>query len=270
MSFVKACLITTLFCISLSASGIPIEDMTKEMLGIEYCGGFSGQTITKAKVPSRFQTHYFMLHYAPIQYLLISGGVGGSTFETDVFDSASFKGNAGLSLTGALEVFSPKLFNRAALTGGISVSLINSKKQNYDYVTMLFTPNIGILLYICNIFDFTFGAKGQILSGTMKNSKVNSSFSNNNYARGFLSATLHSLHGRSYATMTFDISPKSSTDWSFGPNEASVGLQVGYFFRLKSKNVCDTLPNINSIYFRDFDKMKQMQEKMADDMKECE
>jgi len=264
MSVIKTWLIVTLAITLPAASGVPVENMSSDMLDIEYSGNFSGQTIKKSEVSSRFQTHYFMLRYAPVPSLLISGGIGSSVFETDA--PFKFKGDPGFSPTAAVHLFSPKLFTYASLTSGISASLINSKNVNDKYITLFFAPEAGILLYIGTIFDLTVGAKGHILSGTTNSS----SFSNNNYVRGFLSMTLHSLQGRSYATMTVDLSPQSSKDWSFGPNEASIGFQIGYFLKPLSKKESGTSSQDTSGYFHDFNKMKQLQEKMADDLKERE
>jgi hypothetical protein len=251
-------------------NSVPVEDMTRSTFGIEYSGTVSGQTITKARVASRFQTHYFMMHYSPVSFLLISAGIGGSAFSTDVYNLSTFNGKAGFSPTAGLHLVSPELISHIAFTGGSSVSLINSKNNGFSYTTVFVTPDAGILIYAGPVLDFSIGVKGQILTGTMKGPSASSSFSNNNYVRGFLSATLHSRNTGSYATFSFDISPKSSTDWSYTPNEASIGVQVGYLIKQHFRSNHTDKRQISNTTTKDVDTMKQLQDKMSDDIKEHE
>jgi hypothetical protein len=268
MSCVKSIIITICSGILFLGNSVPVEDMTRSTFGIEYSGLLSGQTITKAEVASRFQTHYFMIHYSPISFLLLSAGIGGSSFETDVYNLSSFNGKAGFSPTAGLHLVSPELISHIAITGGSSVSLINSKNERFSYSTVFISPDAGILFYAGPILDFSIGVKGQILTGTMKGPSASSSFSNNNYVRGFLSATLHSSSSGSYATFTFDISPKSSTDWSYTPNEASFGVQVGYLIKQQFRNAGPKNAHKSNKTSKDIDNMKRLQDKMSDDIKE--
>lgn len=266
MPCLKSIIITLCSSMLFLGNSVPIEDMTRSTFGIEYSGLVSGQTITKAEVSSRFQTHYFMMHYSPVSFLLISAGIGGSSFSTDIYNLSSFKGKTGFSPAAGLHLVSPELIRHIAITGGSSVSLINSDNKNFSYTTVFVTPDAGILFYAAPILDFSIGVKGQILTGTMKGPGSSSSFSNNNYVRGFLSATLHSANSGSYATFTFDISPKSSTDWSYTPNEASFGVQVGYLL----KNIFRSIRHNSNKNAKDIETMKQLQDKMSDDIKERE
>lgn len=270
MSRVKLMFITICSGMLFFGNSVPVEDMTRSTIGIEYSGLVSGQTITKAEVASRVQTHYFMMHYSPVSFLLISAGIGGSSFATDIFNLSSFKGKTGFSPTAGLHLVSPELLHNIAVTGGSSVSLINSKNNRFSYTTVFVTPDAGVLFYIGPVFDVSIGVKGQILTGTMKGPSSSSSFSNNNYVRGFLSATLHSSNSGSYATFTFDISPKSSTDWSYTPNEASFGVQVGYLIQQHIRNGNVKNSRKSNSTSKDLDTMKRLQEKMSDDIRERE
>lgn len=252
----------------LGASGVPIGDMSSDMLGIEYAGIFSGQTITKAEVPSRFQAHYFMLRYAPVPYVLISGGIGGANMETDVYDSTKFKGTMGFSPTGELTLFTPEFARLLKVNAGCGIRLITSSDEEYRYTTTVINPYAGLLFAVSRIGDIGIGAKGNIMSGTMKLKNVESSFSNNNYVHGYVTGTLHSLYGRSYASITFDISPASSKDWSFGPNEAAISLQVGYFLKTMREPEVTAEGGVGQGGSRDLDTMRVQQDKMADKMKE--
>lgn len=269
MSFIRQFLLLALTGIIFSATSVPIEDMSINTLGIEYSGGISGQTITKKEVPSRFQAHYLMLHYSPLPFLLVSGGIGGSIFETDTWNSRRFNGDVGFSATGAFELVSPNVFKHVAFNGGLSFSFLNSENSGYKYMTLFYAPSAGALFYIGNILDVNIGAKGHILSGTMKSPSSESSFSNNTNIRGFISLTLHSFANHSYAKFTFDISPESGKDWSYGPNEASFGLQIGYLLRHVNRNHCDSIQKDTGRNLRDIDKMKNAQDKMSEELKEC-
>ncbi len=262
-------LFTLLFASVLFASGVPIEDMSRSTLGIEYKGMVAGQTITEAAVPSLFKAHYAMLRYAPLPYLLVSLGIGGTKFSTDEYDSTRFKGHAGFSAACGVHGYSPSIVNLLMITAGAEAYLLNSRQDGYQYTAGLMNPIVGVRFLIGGIFDIEAGAKGHILYGQMEGPQTKSTtvFSNNNNLRGYLAATLHSNNGGAYTTFTFDASPKANSDQFNGLNEASFSVQIGLLLSQERFNSKSDDKKKKGDSFRGYDKMKEKQDKMADEMR---
>lgn len=254
---------------TLFASGIPIEDMSRSTLGIEYKGMVAGQTITRATVHSFFKPHYLMVRYAPLPYLLISAGAGATKFSTAEYDSTRFDGTRGVSAAIGVHGFSPRLIDFLMITAGTHAYLLNSKQDDYHYTAAVADPIAGIRFLIGDMLDIEAGAKGHILYGRMNGpaSKSPLNFSNNNRVRGYLSTTLHSFPGGAYMTLSLDLSPQAKSDWSDGPHEASLSLQVGALIRTRRSVAITDKKGKKVDYFRNYDKMKEQQEKMADEVR---
>lgn len=223
---------------ALFASGVPVQDMSSGTLAIEYEGTTTGQTITRAEVASLMRGHFLLCRYAPLPYLLVSAGIGGTRFSTAVHDSSRFKGATGVSAALDLHLYSPRFLDMLMGTAGVEARMVNSGRDGYRYLAALATPRGGVRLMAGRIFDFEIGGKVHICTGLMKEpeSDERSRFSNAHYARGYGAVTLHSFNGNgAYATFSFDASPRIlDGDWSEGPYESSFSLQVGFLLRRKS------------------------------------
>ena len=249
------------------ASGVPVEDMSPGTLGIEYKGMLTGQTITKAEVASTFKAHYCMLRYAPIPYLLVSFGVGGSHFSVEEYDSTRFTGKSGVSTALGLNGFSPVLINLLVVTAGVQAYLLNSSQQDYRYTAGVINPSLGLRILLGGFTDIEAGVRGQVLVGTMKrpSDKGGNLFANNNYPRGYLAAILHSASGV-YATFAFDVSPLASSDLSGDLNEASLSFQIGFLLSSKRFAKKGDSGNKNINYFKEYENMKKECDNMANDL----
>jgi hypothetical protein len=221
---------------TLFASGVPVQDMSSSTLAIEYLGTAAGQTITKAEVASLMRGHFLICRYAPIPYLLISAGLGGTRFSTAEYDSARFTGSTGVSAALGVHGYSPRFLEILMGTAGLETYMVNSSRDEYRYIAALVVPRGGLRLMAGKILDIELGGKVHLLTGLMKepDSDSNNRFSNVNYARGYAAVTLHSINSSAYATFSFDASPRIlDADWSEGPYESSFSLQVGFLLRQK-------------------------------------
>lgn len=256
--------ITLSLASAIAASGVHVEDMSPSTFGIEYKGMLAGQTITGAEVPSLFRAHYLMGKYAPLPYLLVSAGAGGTKYSTAQYDSTRFTGAAGASAAVGIHGYTPRLGRFLMITAGSNACLLNSAQDDYHYTAAVIEPIAGIIFLLGNLVDLAAGAKGHIIYGQMEGPPAKNplTFSNNNRIRGFLSTTLHAPGSGAYAALSLDLSPRASGDWSDGPGEASLSLQVGTLIT-PYKDADEK--SIDS--FGDYDKMKRQQEKMAKDVK---
>ena len=199
---------------SLFASGVHVEDMSSSTFGIEYKGMLAGQTITEAKVHSLFKAHYLMFKYAPLPYLLVSAGAGGTKYSTAQYDSARFTGAAGVSAALGIHGYTPRLIRFIMITAGSNACLLNSAQDNYHYTAAVIEPSAGIIFLLGNLVDLSAGAKGHFIYGRMEGPPAKNplTFSNNNRIRGFLSATLHAPGSGAYATLSLDLSHQTVND----------------------------------------------------------
>ncbi|MBN1308820.1 MAG: hypothetical protein JXA18_12930 [Chitinispirillaceae bacterium] len=260
---------TLLFSSVLAASGVPVEDMSPFTLGIEYQGMIAGQTITRASVHSLFRPHYLTVRYAPLPYLLVSAGAGSAKFSIAEYDSTRFDGNRGISAAIGLHGFTPRLIDFLMITAGTHGYLLNSTQDDYRYIAAVADPVAGVRCLIGDMLDIEAGAKGHIIYGRMNGPAVTDplTFSNNNRIRGYLSMTLHSFSGGAYMSLSMDLSPYAEPDWSDGPYEASLSLRIGALIRTRRSDAITDAKEKKVDYFRNYDKMKEQQEKMADEMR---
>jgi hypothetical protein len=248
------------------SAGIPVGCMTSSSIGIEYDGIMSGQIITRANVTSHLNAHYLTIRYTPLRLLLVSLGIGGTRFATDAYDSTRFTGNAGISMNGGIALYSPDFFSLLRITGGIEGYALNSSKDGYRYTAGLANPYLGLIVLAGTLVDIQIGVKGHLVYGKMSAPGVDDgrTFGNTTYPRGFGSITLHSVNSGAYATLGLDASQKLDRDWSDGPREAALSLQVGYIIRDLFNAGARGKKSASEA---NFDKMKEHQDKMAEQMK---
>jgi hypothetical protein len=268
MALLKTFFTVLAFISLLFASGVPVEDMSNTIIGIEYKGMVTGQTITRAAVPANFKAHYCMFRYTPLPYLLISLGFGGNKFSIAEYNSTRFTGDPSFSAAAGLNLFSPLLINRFVGTGGVQTYLLNSKHRDYRYTAALVNPTIGMRMLAGEFVDLEAGVKGLFLYGKMKGPEKHdggTTFSNNNYPRGYISAILHSTSSAVYATFTADVSPYVKSDISNGLNEAAFSVQLGILLsQERFKKTAYRTKNDDN--YRNFDKIQGRQEKMAEEL----
>lgn len=262
----KITIVVLLVIKSIFAADNTVLDKTGYTLGIEYDGLITGQTITNAKVKSEARAHYCMFRYAPVSNILISVGIGGTKFKTESYKAAKFDGNPGLSGAAGLQLYTPLFFKMLKITGGAESFLLNSSCSDYHYTAAMLFPHAGVQLSLGEAVDLQLGYKGHIFLGSMSGPDGNEyDFSNNNYNRGYISAKLHSFAG-AYVAAEFDVSPMSSPNWSKGPEEAALSIQVGYLLKRESSRKKEKTKAQGIEYFKSYDTMKDLQDKMADDI----
>lgn len=270
MKIIRTTLIAFIAIVQLFASGIPVEKMSIATVGIEYNGMMTGQRITRAEVLSTIGANYCMLKYAPIPYLMLSLGVGGTMFSTAEYDSTRFKGNTGISTAAGLDLYSPALLDIFRMTGGVYAYMVNSEKDKYRYRAALIKPSLGLRAGISDFFTMEAGGKGQLLMGTMMlpDEKTGAEFSNNFIPRGYFAFTLHSAGGGAYASFGFDVSNHTSQDFSEGVNEASFSIEIGFLMTQKQYKDTSDKERKKSDYFKEYDEMKRQQENMMESSSE--
>lgn len=240
--------------------------MSFSAIGIEYSGMIGGQTITETAATTVLKTHYVMLRYAPLPYLLLSAGTGATKYSTDEYDSARFTETPGASASFGLQGFTPRMFNLLMITAGAHTYLLNSKFGWHRYIGTLIDPGAGAVFVIADRFDIETGVKAFVLFGRKEATYHVTDFSNENIMRWYLSLTLHSPVEGAYCSITADLSPNSSIE-SNGLREASLSLRIGAIIR-PFRNIAfrnEIKKNIDS--FRSYGTMKLQQEKMAENLK---
>jgi hypothetical protein len=270
MRIIRITLIAFVAAAHLFASGIPVEKMSIATVGVEYNGMITGQKITRAEVLSNIGANYCMLKYAPIPYLMVSFGVGGTVFSTAEYDSARFEGNVGISAAAGLDLFSPALLDMLRMTTGVYAYLVNSEKYNYRYSAALIKPSLGLRANVSDYVTLEAGGRGLVLMGTMMmpDDKTGAEFSNNHLPRGYFTLSLHSKGGGAYASFGFDVSNYATRDFSEGVNEMSFSMEIGFLLTHRQYEGKPEKERKKGDYFRGYDEMKRQQEEMMESTSE--
>lgn len=250
----------------LYASGVPVNEMSKTTLGVEYKGVIAGQTITEAAVASTFKGQYCMLRYTPVSPMLFSLGIGANKFSTEEYDSTCFKGNAGLSVAAGITLYTPTIADIIMITASAEAYLINSGNSGYQYTALFSEERIGVRSQTGLFIDIEAGIKGHLLYGIMKEPDADAgvAFSNENVIRGYGLALLHTPGNSAYGTFGLDVSPKVRMSGIEEWYEMAFSVQVGVLIKRKwFANNNDKNANSTSGSYKE---MKKKQHEMANEL----
>lgn len=225
---------------TLCYAGTPVQNMSSHSLALDYSGLWRGETITKQEVGAHENAHLFSLRYAPFPYLLLSAGLGMSSYSvdangTDATHKTYYKGEFGLAPSFGINAFTPYLFPKILrVTAEAKGYYMNStdETESYGYSGLFATGDAGLIFSIGSSVDVEIGGRGLIILGEMqKKGDSVLGFSNNEPVRGYLSVTVQTPLEGGYITLDFDASPNISGDWSAGPAESSIGITAGVVLR---------------------------------------
>lgn len=244
----------------------PLSTMGPRNLGIQYGLTFRGQNITSKDVPSHEIIHAFTLGYSPLPYLGLEAGLGLDRFLVDRYNTTRFRGEYGISPVMGITLATPYALDFVRLAAGSRFLYLNSEDANgFAYSGWISSPWLAVIATPSTYIDFLIGARGHGIDGSMEGpSETSSHFMNREIFRGLLSFTIKSPGERAFLTLDVDFSPSVDSDWSNGPNEASVGISFGTLLGWKAKD-----PNSNTApqYFPAYKDMKDKQDQMAEETK---
>jgi hypothetical protein len=243
----------------------PAQDMGLRTLGTSISATLRGQEITSANVPSHEHIYMWNLAYAPVSYVLITGGIGFDRFEVDKNKDVEFNGDMGVSPTLGLSLYTPMFLNFLRITCGANLLYMNSEDANdFKYSGVVINSHLGAIFSISSYLDFNTGLKLHQIEGTMyqPGAQRGDLFSNANNYRFYASLMVKSVQEQVFFNIDFDISPEVNTDWSNGPSESTVGLSIGFFFGWKERKKKTAS---NPLYFEGYKELKEKQKKMTDD-----
>jgi hypothetical protein len=269
----RTSLSAVLVCSSMLLAGVPNQNMSVASLGVEYCGLMRGQLITTQHVPAHERIQEIYFHYAPVEYAMISAGLGVDRLSVDQYGDVDFQGDYGFAPAARLSLFTPRILKKMfSITAGGDFLYLNSQDDrgdgDYRYGGPVVEPFVGLKISAGNVVDIEAGARGHFLFGTMENNKTGQSlrFSNSESFRGYLGVTLYSVAEGGYLNFYFDTSPEVTMDWSKGPSESTIGLSLGVIIHPAATSQ-QVLKDRDEAYFPSYDAMKKKQDEMAKDVK---
>jgi hypothetical protein len=205
-----------------------------------------------------------------VEYVQLSVGLGGDRFTVDEYKGRKFDGRYGLIPLVGLSLHTPA-FASGALRIGASVEyqrLDCEDGHGYRYSGGIINPEAGLMIHAGRAVDIEAGARGHIIVGQMERTgtdPVTADFSNNENIRGYFRFTL-TAPGGAYGQLCFDASPEIGKTIDNGPEEASIGFSIGVLIRQDRKN--ERIFEKHGKYFPAFDKMKEKEKRMREDLKE--
>jgi hypothetical protein len=219
-----------------TATSIPVQDMSSGTFSVEYNATLRGQYIpdqffSDREIASYENIQMLYLNYSPVQYISLSVGAGAEQFSAMSYSNMDFHGQFGFSPGGKIALYSPDFINRLfRVTGGTDALYIhsqNSDKTVYSAITA--APYLGVICSASETFDVTAGVRGNLISAKIENPSagLTCNFSNTNKVQGYCSILLHSLDEGVYFSLDVGASPKVSNKWIGAPLEASVGASIG-------------------------------------------
>lgn len=260
-------LLITAFAISSALAQYPIQDMNSRTLGVALNGQLRGQNITAANVASHEILAMLDFSYAPYSWVLLSLGLGFDQFEVDTYKGRTFKGDFGISPQAGLYLYTPPLASvKLRLTGGMVNQILSSEDDfGYTYYGFIHNPFVGLVVSPSGYVDLGAGLRAHWIEGNMKTpaSSDEPYFSNEQLYRLYVNLLIRSPHDKVYLNVDLDASPDFGSDWSSGPDEASVGLSVGFLMGFKERQ---EKPNRAPVYFPEYGDVKDLQDRMSDDL----
>jgi hypothetical protein len=252
---------------------LPIQDMSKYSIGIDYSGMWRGEEITKQNIPGHESAHHLNVHYAPLPYLQLSVGFGAASFSVDTFTvdtlQRQFKGTYNFSPSLGISAYSPFLLKKLLrVTAGVKAYFLYSrnKEKSFVYSGPLVNPSAGAIVSLGEYIDIEAGVRGNIIFGRMQQmggAAVN--FSNGQTVRTYLSAMMHTPSEGAYFIVDFDASPNIDLDWSKGPAESSIGISVGLILRQSKDKLAKKM--IDDPSFPGYKNLQKKTEEMEKEMK---
>jgi hypothetical protein len=253
-----------LILVGAATAGVPIQDMSTNSLGVEYYGLLRSQKITKEAVRSNERVQIVHLHYSPIQYALITLGIGGSRFSVDEWNDTEFQGNYGFAPSAAVALYSPRFaYDVVSVTAGAQYLYFTSEDdEGYRYRGSVLDPFGGLKFSAGRYLDIEAGVRGHFLLGKMQDDNENESAFGNVYdLRGYFSITAHSPATGAYLAFNGDASEDISPTWRNGPKEGSLGIALGVV--LRSHGFAARKPEErDNKYFPAYKDMRKQQEEM--------
>jgi len=117
-------------CALTRAATVPVQYMSAMSLAAEYYGALNGHYALCDFDSSALAAHFLRLHYSPIKWLRLTGGVGGSY----AYASPSIEGaKTGLALTGGAGLYLPRLYRWLSLTAGYDFFYMNAGEESVTY-----------------------------------------------------------------------------------------------------------------------------------------
>jgi hypothetical protein len=224
---------------SIASAGLPVQDMSLTTLGLDYNAMWRGERITNANVGAHENTHFMTLHYSPIKYVALSGGLGVANYIVDTYQQVRFCGSFALAPAFGLDLYSPRFFKELfRVTAGGKGYYLNSRNsaRSFKYQGFFINPCVGLIATVNSTTDIEAGVRGHLIAGRMSEGETNTQdFSNINNIRLYGSVLIHTPAEGIYFIFDFDASPEFSTDWSKGPEESSIGFSVGCLLRKKEE-----------------------------------
>ena len=214
---------------------VPLSEMSKSSLAIDYTGMWRGERITSSAVAAHENVQMAAIHYMPIPYLLITAGLGAAQFSVDEYNKLKFTGGWTIAPSFGVSGFSPKFFTMITGTAGIEgYYLYDPNKANTFLYQGAFTNfKAGLLFSFNDNVSLEIGEHDLVIFGEMGHVKDSASlyFSNKYNMRTYLSLLLTTPSENVYCSINFDASPKFGLDWSKGPQESSIGITLGFILR---------------------------------------
>jgi hypothetical protein len=253
----------------LMASALPTEDMGPRSLGVGYQFLARGQNITESKIPAQEIMHSLELNYAPIEYVAVGIGLGLTQWSTERFESHRFQGNYGFSPSAHVDGYSPFLAKVLRVTGGYEGQYYTSRNDaGYRYTNLVHSPYLGLSVTPLVFLETSVGVRGHFIMGSRKPSSTAEAteYANVEPVRAYFSLTIKTPFENAFLTLDADASPELETDWSNGPQEASVGLTFGGFLKWKGQTP-KANPDRKNPYFPAHGTLKKRQEQMVEDLR---
>jgi len=204
---------------------------TAQTVGIEYTGMWKGQQIDSDLFSAQELLSFATAHFAPLPFMHLNVGAGINSFAAVSKNQDGPEYAPSFAPAAGLTFYTPSFAaDHLSMNAGVQFYyLVRAETDKGTFNGAFTAPFVGMTLQPLEFLNFSFGARGNVISGTRKKTDGSKNlFHNAEYLKGFAELGLFSQKKGVWCILGMDASPEVSFNSRIGPDEASLYFSVGF------------------------------------------